>query len=240
MGRIGFFPKEINDVLKYVEKLEFIKIEGLFSHLAQADEADKDYSYLQLQKFNSLIKSLNKEQDKIPLIHIANSAAIIDLPETYLDLIRPGIMLYGLLPSNDLNKEADLEPVLAFKTKIIQIRELPANSFISYGSTYKTETKEKLAVLPVGYKDGYPRLLSNQGEVLIRGERAPIRGRVCMGQTIVSVDHLNEVKVGDEVVLIGKQKNEEISASEIAKLCGTINYEIVCNLSERLEKIFLE
>jgi len=240
MGRIGFFPKEIIDVFECLKGLDFIKLDGLFSHLAQADEADKEYSYLQLQKFNSLMKSLNNEKVEIPMIHIANSAAVIDLVETYLDLIRPGVILYGLLPSKDLNKDADLEPVLSFKTKVTQIREVPANFFISYGSTYKTQSKEKLAVLPVGYKDGYPRLLSNKGEVLIRGERAPIRGRVCMGQTIVSVDHLDQVKVGDEVVLIGKQKNEEISAAEIAELCGTINYEIVCSLNERLEKIYLK
>jgi alanine racemase len=240
MGRIGFFPKEIVDVFKFIQKLEFIRVEGLFSHLAQADEADKKFSYQQLQKFNTLLETLKKEEFDLPLIHIANSAAVIDLPATYLDFVRPGVILYGLLPSKDLNKDVLLEAILSFKTKITQLRELPADSFISYGSTYKTDAKEKVAVLPVGYKDGYPRLLSNQGEVLIRGKRAPIRGRVCMGQTIVSVDHIKNVELGDEVVLIGKQGNKEISASEIAELCGTINYEIVCNLNERLEKIYIE
>jgi alanine racemase len=240
MGRIGFFPGEVVDFFKFIRKLDFIEVEGLFSHLAQADEADKEFSYLQLHKFNNALKTIKKEKFVLPLIHIANSAAIIDLSETSLDLVRPGIMLYGLLPSKDLNKEADLKSILSFKTKITQIRELPANSFISYGSTYKTDNKEKIAVLPVGYKDGYPRLLSNQGEVLISGQRAPIRGRVCMGQTIVSVDHIENVKVGDEVVLIGKQENKAISASEIADICGTINYEIVCNLNERLEKIYID
>ncbi len=240
MGRIGFFPKQVVDVFKYIQELNFIKVEGLFSHFARADEEDKKFSYQQLQKFNDLLKSLKKEKFDLPLIHIANSAAVIDLPGTYLDFVRPGIILYGLLPSQELSKEASLEAVLSFKTKITQLRELPADSFISYGSTYKTDAKEKVAVLPVGYKDGYPRLLSSQGEVLIRGERAPIRGRVCMGQTIVSVDHIQDVELGDEVVLIGKQGNEEISASEIAGLCGTINYEILCNLNERLEKIYIE
>jgi len=240
MGRIGFFPREILDVLKFIKELKFIKVDGLFSHLAQADEADKEYSYLQLKRFNKAIEVIKKENIDLPLIHIANSASIIDLSETYLDLVRPGIILYGLLPSADLNKKADLKPILSFKTKIVQIRELPINSYVSYGSTYKTKSREKVAVLPIGYKDGYSRLLSNQGEVLIKGERAPIRGRVCMGQTIVSIDHLNNVEVGDEVVLIGKQGKQEISAAEIAALCGTINYEVVCNLSERLEKIYLE
>lgn len=240
MGRIGFFPEELPEVYQLTSELKNIKIEGLFSHLARADEENKEFSYQQLKKFDSALKEIRAAGYKLPLLHIANSAAVIDLKESYLDLVRPGIMLYGLLPSDELNQDANLKPLLSFKTRIIQLRQLPAGSEVSYGSTYKTESKEKLAVLPVGYKDGYPRLLSNQGEVLIKGQRAPIRGRVCMGQTIVSVDQIENVKVGDEVVLIGKQENEEISTFEIAELCGTINYEIVCNLSERLEKIYID
>lgn len=240
MGRIGFFPEELVEIYSLAQKLENIKIEGVFTHLARADEENKDFSYQQLQKFNSAIKEIRSAGFKTPLLHIANSAAVIDLRETYFDLVRPGIMIYGLLPSDDLNQEAKLNPLLSFKTRIVQIRKLPAGSAVSYGSTYKTEREEKLAVLPIGYKDGFPRLLSNQGEVLIKGQRAPIRGRVCMGQTIVSVDHIDNLEVGDEVVLIGKQGDEEISASEIAEMCGTINYEIVCNLSERLEKIYID
>jgi alanine racemase len=240
MGRIGFFPEELVEVYKLALELKNIKIEGLFSHLARADEEDKEFSYQQLQRFKSALNELKDAGFKLPLLHIANSAAVIDLNNTSLDIVRPGIMLYGLLPSGELNKEADLKPLLSFKTKIVQLRELPADSTVSYGSTYKTESREKIAVLPIGYKDGYPRLLSNQGEVLIKGKRAPIRGRVCMGQTIVSVDQIENVAVGDEVVLIGKQGNEEITATEIAEICGTINYEIVCNLSERLEKNYIE
>ncbi|RAK06925.1 alanine racemase [Halanaerobium saccharolyticum] len=240
MGRIGFFPEELAEVYSLAHKLENIKIEGIFSHLATADEEKKDFSYQQLQRFNSALDKIKADGFKLPLLHIANSAAVIDIKESSLDLVRPGIMLYGLLPSAELNKEADLKSLLSFKTRVVQLRKLPAGSAVSYGSTYKTETEEKLAVLPVGYKDGYPRLLSNQGEVLIKGQRAPIRGRVCMGQTIVSVDQIDNVEVGDEVVLIGKQGNDEISAAEIANLCGTINYEIVCNLSERLEKVYFD
>jgi len=239
MGRIGFFPEELLEVYKFAKKLKNIKIEGVFSHLARADEEDKEFSYQQLQRFKSTLKEIRAAGFELPQLHIANSAAVIDLKNTSLDLVRPGIMLYGLLPSKDLNREADLKPLLSFKTRVIQLRQLPAGSTVSYGSTYKTDSREKLAVLPVGYKDGYPRLLSNQGEVLIRGKRSPIRGRVCMGQTIVSVNHIDNLEVGDEVVLIGSQGNEKISAAEIAELCGTINYEIVCNLSERLEKIYI-
>ncbi|MFN2340177.1 MAG: alanine racemase [Halanaerobium sp.] len=240
MGRIGFFLEELLEVYKLALELKNIKIEGLFSHLARADEEDKEFSYLQLQRFKSALNKIRTAGFKLPLLHIANSAAVIDLDDTSLDLVRPGIMLYGLLPSADLKEDADLKSLLSFKTKIVQIRELAADSAVSYGSTYKTDESERLAVLPIGYKDGYPRLLSNQGEVLIKGKRAPIRGRVCMGQTIVSVDQIENAAVGDEVVLIGKQGSEEISAFEIAELCGTINYEIVCNLNERLEKIYID
>lgn len=240
MGRIGFLNRDLPEVYNKAVKLENIKVEGLLSHLARADEENKEFSYQQLQKFNSALEKIKNAGFKLPLLHIANSAAVIDLKETSLDLVRPGIMLYGLLPSDQLTQTADIKPLLSFKTRVVQLRQLPAGSAVSYGSTYKTESEEKLAVLPIGYKDGYPRLLSNQGEVLIKGQRAPIRGRVCMGQTIVSVDQIENVEVGDEVVLIGKQGNDEISAAEIADLCGTINYEIVCNLSERLEKVYFD
>ena len=240
MGRIGFLNQDLPEVYNKAVKLENIEVEGILSHLARADEEDKEFSYKQLQKFDSALEKIKKAGFKLPLLHIANSAAVIDLEETSLDLVRPGIMLYGLLPSNDLQKNANLKPLLSFKTRVVQLRKLPAGSAVSYGSTYKTDSEEKLAVLPIGYKDGYPRLLSNQGEVLINGQRAPIRGKVCMGQTIVGVEEIDEVQVGDEVVLIGKQGKEEITATEIADLCGTINYEIVCGLSERLEKVYFD
>ena len=240
MGRIGFFPEELPEIYQLAEELKYIKVEGVFSHFARADEQNKDFSQLQLERFKTALNKIRAAGYKLPQLHIANSAAVIDLEKTFLDLVRPGIMLYGLLPSAQLRNEAEIEPLLSFKTRIVQLRSLPAGSAVSYGSTYKTDSEEKLAVLPIGYKDGYPRLLSNRGEVLIRGQRAPIRGRVCMGQTIVSVDQIKNAEVGDEVVLIGRQEDEEISAAEIAELCGTINYEIVCNLSERLEKVYFD
>jgi alanine racemase len=240
MGRIGFFSDDLLEIYQLAKELKYIKIEGIFSHFATADEQNKEFSHLQFERFKSALNEIEIAGFKLPQVHIANSAAVIDLENTDLDLVRPGIMLYGLPPSDQLKKDAKLKPVLSFKTKIVQLRDLPAGSAVSYGSTYKTKSEEKLAVLPVGYKDGYPRLLSNRGEVLIRGQRAPIRGRVCMGQTIVSVEHIKNVEVGDEVVLIGSQGNDKISASEIADLCGTINYEIVCGLSERLEKVYFD
>lgn len=240
MGRIGFLPKELFDIYKLASNLDNLKVEGIFSHLARADEANKEFSNKQLKRFDSALKKIKESEFELPLIHIANSAGVIDLKESYLDLVRPGIMLYGLLPSLELKKEAKLNPILEFKTKIVQIRNLAQGSTVSYGSTYKTKANEKLAVLPIGYKDGYPRLLSNQGEVLIKGKRAPIRGKVCMGQTIVSIDHLKDAAIGEEVVLIGKQGEEEITAAEIAELTSTISYEIVCNLDRNLARIYLE
>lgn len=239
MGRIGFLPEELMEAFAAAEKLKYIKVEGVFSHLARADEGNKEFAYRQLSLFKKTLEEVESAGYKIPLKHIANSAAVIDLPEFAIDMVRPGIMLYGLLPSNELLKEVDLKPVLSFKSRVVQLRELDAGSAVSYGSTYINERKEKMAVLPVGYKDGYPRLLSNQGKVLINGKKVPIRGRICMGQMIVGVNKVEDIKVGDEVVLIGEQQGESITASEIADLTGTINYEIVCNLSSRLEKVYI-
>lgn len=240
MGRIGFLPAELTasffDKLKNFKALE---IKGLFSHLARADESNKQFALQQKQIFEAVITNFKQHKFNIDCCHLANSAAILDLPDFSFDLVRPGIILYGLLPSTEITNKIALKAVLNFKTKIVQLRTLPANSSISYGGTYQTTTTEKVAVLPVGYKDGYPRSLSNRGYVLINGQRAPIRGKVCMGQTIVSVDKIGKVKVGDEVVLLGKQKDNKITATELAKLTDTINYEIVCNLSSRLNKIYL-
>jgi alanine racemase len=240
MGRIGFLPAELTpsffDKLKNFKSLE---INGIFSHLARADESNKQFTLQQKQIFEAVITNFKQHKFNIDCCHIANSAAILDLPDFSFDLVRPGIILYGLLPSAEITNKIPLKSVLNFKTKIVQLRTLPANSSISYGGTYQTKTAEQVAVLPIGYKDGYPRLLSNRGYVLINGQRAPIRGRICMGQTIVSVDKIAEVKVGDEVVLLGKQKDNKITAAELAELTDTINYEIVCNLSSRLNKIYL-
>lgn len=240
MGRIGFLSSDIKNLINKLKELKNLKIEGIFSHFARADETDKSYSHTQLNKFNEVLAEFEKSNFEIELKHIANSAAVIDLENSYLDLVRPGIMLYGLLPSKELNNEIDLKALLSFKTKVVQIRNLKKGTAIGYGSTYKTESQEKVAVLPIGYKDGYPRLLSNKGEVLIKGKRAPIRGRVCMGQTIVSIEDIDDVKIGDEVVLIGRQSGDQISASEIAELTSTISYEIVCNLDRNLKRIYLK
>ncbi len=238
MGRIGVFPKEAVNFIKYVHNLANIKIEGLMTHFAKADEEDKEYTYQQWEKFNYVIRKTEEEGIHIPIKQAANSATIIDLPEMSMDMIRPGIMMYGLRPSHDVDKEFSLRPVMSWKTRIVYLKEAPAAHGISYGATYITPSKRKIATIPLGYADGYPRLLSNKGEVLVNGKRAPIRGRICMDQFMVDVTNIPDVKVGDEVVLIGKQGDEEITATELADLTGTINYEIVCGVSKRVPRIY--
>ena len=237
MGRIGVFPENAVDFIKKVKKYKNIEIEGIITHHAKADEKDKEYTYNQWEKFQKVINKLEKEGIEIPIKQAANSATIIDLPEMQLDMVRPGIMLYGLRPSPEV-KDFPLKPVLSWKTKIVYLKEVAAGTGISYGATYITEEKREIATLPLGYADGYFRLLSNKGEVLINGQRAPIRGRVCMDQIMVDVTNIPDVKIGDEVVLIGEQGDEKITATELADLVGTINYEITCSISKRVPQIY--
>jgi len=237
MGRIGVFPENAVDFIKEVKKYSNIRIEGLITHHAKADEKDKEYTHNQWEKFQKVINKLEKKDIEIPIKQAANSATIIDLPEMQLDMVRPGIMIYGLRPSHEV-KDFPLKPVLSWKTKIVYLKEVPAGTGISYGATYITEERRQIATLPLGYADGYFRLLSNKGEVLINGQRAPIRGRVCMDQIMVDVSNIEDVEIGDEVVLIGKQGSDEITATELADLVGTINYEITCSISKRVPRIY--
>ncbi|ACL68930.1 alanine racemase [Halothermothrix orenii] len=236
MGRIGVRPREAVGFVKKVNSLSNIKIEGLMTHFASADERDKSYTYEQWDKFKQVLDGLNKLRIDIPIKHSSNSAAIIDFKKFGLDMVRPGIMLYGLKPSRDLINNIDLKPVLTWKTRIVYLKEVPPGTGISYGTTYVTNRKSKIATLPVGYADGYPRILSNQGQVLVRGRKAPIRGRVCMDQIMIDVTEIPDVRVGDEVVLIGEQGTQKISATDIAEKADTINYEIVCGISQRVPR----
>ncbi len=237
MGRMGSQPEQAVELALEVKKLENLELEGLMSHMSSADEPQKEYSHQQFHCFQEVIGALEGQGLEIPLRHIANSATLIDLPEMALDMVRPGIMTYGLWPSADVNKEAlTLEPVLEWKAKLLQVKEVPPGSHISYGRTYTTSGTRRLALLPLGYADGFNRLLSNQGDVLIRGQRAPIRGRVCMDQTVVDVTDIEGVKIGDEAVIIGPQGNEEITVDEIAEKIGTINYEVVCMINKRVPR----
>src|SRR6056297_1477928 len=238
MGRIGVFPDNALDFIKEVMSFENIKVEGLMTHFAKADEEDKDYTYNQWDQFQMVIDRLEEENIDIPIKQAANSATIIDLPHMALNMVRPGIMMYGLRPSHEVDQDFKLKPALSWKAQIVYLKEVPPGTGISYGATYITKKKAKIATIPMGYADGYARLLSNKGEVLINGQRAPIRGRVCMDQFMVDVAHIDDVKIGDEVVLIGKQGDAEFSATEMADLIGTINYEITCDITKRVPRIY--
>ena len=250
MGRLGLLPDHLrarpsinNDAakeIKTIADLENLNVEGIYTHFAAADSKDKTYTQYQLENFNLLLEELLKNGVRIKMCHAANSAAIIDLPQqSCYDMVRAGISIYGLYPSNEVNKSNILlKPAMSLKSIITSVKEVPQGFTISYGMTYTTKITTKIAIIPVGYADGYPRLLSSNGFMLVRGKRAPIAGRVCMDQTMIDVGHVPMVRPGDEVVLIGRQGEEEISADEIASNAGTINYEIVSLLSTRLPRVY--
>lgn len=240
MGRIGFPVKEesIKEVLE-IYNLPGIEIEGIFSHLSVADVQDKDYTFQQLALFNQVVDRLKTEGIKIPIRHIANSAGIIELEETHLDMVRAGISIYGLYPSNEVNKDrVSLKQAMSLKAQIILIKEVPQGTSISYGRTFVTEYPTKIATLALGYADGYPRLLSNRGEVLVKGKRAPVVGKITMDQFMIDVGHIPGVQLGEEVVIMGAQGEDFISADEIAEKTETISYEIVTRIGLRLPKVF--
>lgn len=242
MGRIGFLPNEesVNEVYA-ISKLPNIEIVGLFSHFSSADEEDKDYTYEQLDKFNNFYHELTKKGVKPKIRHIANSAAIIDLPETHFEAVRPGLILFGYYPSEEIHKEKiHLKPVLTLKTDVVHVKTMEKDMYISYGRKYKTEKESIIATLPIGYADGYTRLLFDKAKVIINGKLAPIVGRICMDQCMVDVTDIGEVKVGDEVILIGHQGNVKFDADDIAELLGTINYEIICMIGKRVPRVYIK
>jgi alanine racemase len=240
MARIGFRTGEdsIREILR-IRDLPGLEIEGIFSHLATADAPDKEYTLEQLARFTEVLDELKQGGVVSRYRHVANSAAIIDLPETHLDMVRAGIAIYGIYPSLAVNHEKIfLHPAMSLKAQITQVKEVSAGTGISYGRTYISSGLTRIASLALGYADGYPRILSNKGEVLVKGKRAPIAGTVCMDQFMIDVGHIPGVQVGDEVVIMGHQGEESIFAEEIAEKAGTINYEIVTRIGLRLPKIF--
>ncbi|MCP3899526.1 MAG: alanine racemase [Desulfobacteraceae bacterium] len=249
MGRLGLLPDHLraspalnNDAareIRLISELENIKLEGIYTHLASADSEDKTYTEYQLENFNLLLEELVKNGVSVKICHVANSACIIDLPQVSYDMVRAGISIYGLYPSSEVYKtNVMLKPAMSLKSVITSLKEMPAGFKISYGMTYTTQITTKIAIVPVGYADGLPRLLSSNGHMLVRGKRAPIAGRVCMDQTMIDVGHIPMIQPGDEVVIIGKQGKEEITADEVANNIGTINYEIVSRLSTRLPRVY--
>lgn len=246
MGRLGLAPADALEFVKKIRHLPNLGVEGVFTHLAVADSPHargiegwgRHYTLNQLAAFRSLLEGIEGEGIHIPLTHAANSAAVLALPEAHFNLVRPGIALYGLHPSPDVPCPVDFRPVLSFKTAVSQVKEAPAGSCVSYGCTYRTGGRERLATIPVGYADGFRRAPHNWGQVLVGGKRAPVVGRVCMDQSVVEVSHIPGVREGDEVVLIGRQGEEAISAEEVAERLGTNNYEVVASISNRVPRLY--
>ncbi|MCR5108672.1 MAG: alanine racemase [Lachnospiraceae bacterium] len=240
MSRIGFTCDE--EGLKNIEeinKLPNIDIEGIFTHFARADERNKDNVKEQLSKFLGFVKKCEERGISIKYKHASNSAGILELKEANLDIVRAGITVYGLWPSEEMDRSRiKLIPAMKIKSSVVYIKILPAGIPISYGGTYITDKDTRVATIPVGYADGYPRSLSNKGYVLIRGKRAPILGRVCMDQMMVDVTDIPEAKEYDEVILLGAMGDESITAEDIGKLSGRFNYEFVCDISERVPRVY--
>jgi len=247
MGRLGFVlsdeslkSRAIEEIF-YVLKLSGLKIEGIYTHFACADEEDLSYSYLQLNRFKGLIKKLKNAGISEINFHAANSAATIQLPMSHFDMVRPGIMLYGLYPSEHIRKieKVNLSPAMSLKAKIAQIKEVKKGFKISYGSTFVTSGPARLATIAVGYADGYPRILSSKGYILIKGKKAPILGRVCMDQIVVDVTGV-DARMGDEVLIFGRDTYGELKVDEVAKLAQTINYEIVSSITSRVPRVYIK
>ncbi|MBE6023614.1 MAG: alanine racemase [Cellulosilyticum sp.] len=242
MGRIGFLssPQSIEEV-KMIASLPHLNMEGMFTHFSTADEEDEAYTHKQWHIFEGFLNELREVGIELPIIHAANSAAIMCHSYANLNVVRPGIILYGYYPSGYLQgKVLDLMPAMTLKTQVVHIKELPEGHYVGYGRTHYTHHKTKVATIPVGYADGYSRRLGNEGRVLIRGQYAPIIGNICMDQFMVDVTHIEDVSVEDEVVLFGKQGENEIPVEEIASILGTINYEIICMIGKRVPRVYVK
>lgn len=245
MGRLGLLPGD--DAVSFIEEvfsLPQVLVEGMFTHFARADEEDKGYTLEQYRRFKGVADALRDLGYTIPIIHTGNSAAAIDTPDLSYNMVRVGIALYGLYPSDEVNRSAvSLSPVMTLKTELVYVKKLPPDYGISYGSKYVTEDEEVIGTLPIGYADGYSRMLSGKAEVLIRGRRVPVVGNICMDQCMVSLkpfaEEAEEIKAGEEVVLIGQQSGSCITADELATVLGTIHYELVCMIAHRVPRTYI-
>ncbi|MGJ0845072.1 alanine racemase [Tissierella praeacuta] len=239
MGRIGFLPTEdsIKDIIN-ISKLPNIYVEGIFTHLAKADEIDKSHAMEQFEKYMKVVNNLEKHGLTIPLKHVSNSAGIIDIPKFNLNMVRAGIMIYGFYPSEEVEKNMKLKPAMALKAKISHLKVVPKGTGISYGQIFVTEKESKIATIPIGYADGFTRMLTGKAEVTVRGKRAKIVGKICMDQCMIDVTNIDDVKLGDEVVIFGYGLDCP-SADELASKLGTINYEIVCMVGRRVPRVYM-
>jgi alanine racemase len=239
MGRVGLLPNEAIEAIRAMAKLPNLELVGLYTHFASSDSGDKTYAYQQLKQFQSLVQQLAHYDLRFKYLHTANSGAILDLPQSYFNLVRPGVMVYGYYPSGETSQAISLQPAMTLRTEILFVKQTPAGAFISYGKTFQTDHPTTIATLPIGYADGISRRLSNNFEVLVRGRRCPLVGRVCMDQIMIDLGDMKDVKTGEEVVLLGKQGEEEISIYEWCRRLETIPYEVTCGISKRVARVYV-
>lgn len=239
MGRIGYtdYDKARKEIPQ-MASLPGIQVEGIFTHFATADERDKTYTYRQYGLFMDLINDL-KEKIEIPLKHVSNSAAILDLPEMELDAVRPGIILYGHYPSREVSNSVSFKPAMSLKSKVIHIKSVEPGTYISYGRRFETKRKSIIATVPIGYADGYTRMLTGKARVLVKGRFAPVVGTICMDQMMIDVTDIEGIELGQEVVLFGMSGNNCLPVEEIADRLGTINYEVLCMVGKRVPRVYI-
>lgn len=241
MSRLGFGINEQSaETIKRISKMPNVNMEGIFTHFTKADEKDKSFTKKQIQAFVWMTERLKEKNVRFTYEHCSNSAGIIDVPEANFDIVRAGISTYGLYPSEEVDKtNVKLKPALALKSHVAFVKEIERGTPVSYGGTFVAKEKMKIATIPVGYADGYPRSLSNKGYVLIRGKKAPILGRVCMDQFMVDVTQIEGVSFGDKVTMIGKDGNEILPVEVLSELSGRFNYEFVCDLGKRIPRVYV-
>lgn len=242
MARLGFSAEESSiEEIKEIAELPNLVLEGVFTHFAKADEEDKTFTMMQLEKFEWMTQRLEEEGVTFPYVHASNSAGIIDVRRADYNLVRAGIAIYGLYPSEEVDKErVQLKPALSLKSHIAFVKDIPAGTPVSYGGDFVSEHQMRIATIPIGYGDGYPRSLSDTGYVLIRGKKAPIIGRICMDQFMVDVSDIPEVKFGDKVTLIGSDQEEYLPVEKLSELSGRFNYEFVCDLGKRIPRVYVQ
>lgn len=241
MGRIGFQPTadDLNEIEK-IFNLPNVEVTGIFTHFATADEADKSFTMEQYKKFRFVTDALNQKGHTDLIRHCGNSGAILDLPQVQLDMVRAGIILYGLLPSNQVSKSLNLMPAMSIKTHISFVKNVGENTSIGYGRKFYTSAPSKIATIPIGYADGYLRAFSNKAKVIVNNQYANVVGNVCMDQTMIDVSHISDIKMGDPVIIMGQANNLEVSADMLAEIGNTINYEIVCSVSKRVPRVYIK
>ncbi len=239
MGSIGIrYDKAIEFVMS-LQKMKNLVINGIYTHCSCSDDKEPAYTVLQINRFREVLAGLDAAKISIPLRHMANSGAIIGYPDANFTMVRPGLSLYGLYPSDDVSRDIGIRPVMCLKTRIIHIKDMEPGNVVGYGRSHVVTKSTRIATLPFGYGDGYNRLLSGRGQVIIRGTKAPVIGRVCMDQCFVDISHVQGASVGDEVVVYGNQGRESISIESVAKQLNTIPYEIACNVSRRVPRIYI-